>query len=119
MTLDYTRPIQTRNGCPARILATDFEGPNSRTLAVAITTKDYGERLGIRFENGHISRHGTDPLDIINVPQKHTRWVNVYPSKHHGPLLGDGYPSRQKADEAASLDRVACIKVEFTEGEGL
>ena len=49
-------------------------------------------------------------VDIENVPEKLVRWVNVYP---------DAHPSKKDADHCAAADRIACIRIEFEEGEGL
>lgn len=47
-------------------------------------------------------------------PEKHTAWVNVYDD-----VIGLSYETREMADEAYCYDRTACIKIEWTEGEGL
>lgn len=47
------------------------------------------------------------------IPVKHTAWVNVYRYPHR---------TKEDADYAASIcntDRIACLKVEFEEGEGM
>jgi hypothetical protein len=66
-------------------------------------------------------------LDIItkqplvrNVPEKHKGWINIYPSEcaYVGVLLAM-YNTREGADAGAMPQRIACIQVEYTEGEGL
>jgi len=47
-------------------------------------------------------------------PEKQTRWVNIYA---HG--LATHVATKALADDVSSLQRIACIKVEFEEGEGL
>ena len=43
-----------------------------------------------------------------------TRWFNIYDD-------GDGttYETRKEADESAANDRIACIEIKYTKGEGL
>lgn len=50
--------------------------------------------------------------------EKKKGWVNIQPSigSFH---LGYIYPSRSIADSAASSGRVACIEIEYYEGQGL
>lgn len=52
---------------------------------------------------------------LTMAPKKHVRWVNLYPNKKS---LCD-HASRELADECACSDRIACLRIEFTEGEGL
>lgn len=71
MTLDITKPVQTRDGRPARILADDFNGSK---LVVAITNNK-GTSMQTEFisycnkKGEHIPYRNCD-LDIINVPKK-------------------------------------------------
>ena len=45
-------------------------------------------------------------------------WVNIYRS-HSGYIDIGSHESRESADRYAAPDRLACIRVEFKEGEGL
>ena len=45
-------------------------------------------------------------------PQKLKMWVNVYKTIF-------GYSTKDEANERAAPDRIACIEIEFEEGEGL
>lgn len=47
-------------------------------------------------------------------PKKRTMWINVYRSS-----CGSAYATREEADMHAETGRTACLKIEFTEGEGL
>ena len=40
--------------------------------------------------------------------QKKEMWVNVYPEGE-----GFGYPTKEKADQVASSDRIACVRLEY------
>jgi len=54
--------------------------------------------------------HGGCGAALVNTPIKHKRWVNIYPSTVHA--------TREEADSGAARNRIACIEVEFEEGEG-
>lgn len=62
-----------------------------------------------------ISRQGT--------AMKHTRWVNFYPpcegESPRFPWRTTSWFTRELADKNAKRGRLACIKVEFTAGDGL
>jgi len=53
--------------------------------------------------------------DVENVPEKITRWVNFYKNGRDGGV----HPTKVDADRCATANRIACIRVEFEEGEGL
>ena len=48
-------------------------------------------------------------------PQKLKRWVNMYA----GISACSGHPTKEDADNGATPDRIACIEIEFEEGDGL
>lgn len=108
--------VQTRDGRTARLLCTDRSAGNP---IVALIKEGASENVQTYPMSG-ISNHDHS-YDLINVPQKHEGWINVYPGPinvYPGP--GSGlHNSKEKADGAAASHRIACIKVEFTEGEGL
>jgi hypothetical protein len=55
----------------------------------------------------------------VNVPKKHEVWINFYDDDGEGDYDSYSYSSRAIADESADSNRIACVRVEFTEGEGL
>jgi hypothetical protein len=53
--------------------------------------------------------------DLLNLPQQHTLWVNVYEKVCGFEFYTHGsYSSEANADRFASADRVACVPVKFT-----
>ncbi len=80
--IDWTKPIQTRDGRTARVLATDIE--DRRPVVVAVISKfSLAEVVTCRYLNGKItSASGGRPqhTDIINVPAKlmsYAEWWNT------------------------------------------
>ena len=47
-------------------------------------------------------------------PEKVVQWLNIYRDGHNTP-----YATKYKCDRQANTDRIACIRIEYTEGEGL
>jgi hypothetical protein len=58
---------------------------------------------------------GDHPYDLIDVPVKHEAWMNIY-SKYGGSAP---HKTKADADRQAMAGRIACIRVEYEEGEGL
>lgn len=53
-------------------------------------------------------------FDLENVPEKIVRWINLYQNRHT-----TDYKTKELEDIQAAKDRIACIRIEFEEGEGL
>lgn len=57
-------------------------------------------------------------LDLVNIPEPKRSgevWVNIYPGGIAHYVCG----TRLEADQAAADTRIACVRVPWTEGEGL
>ena len=114
--IDINKKYRTRDGREVRIYSTDTERAKKEVHG-AIKDKD-GWYMLAWSKNGIFSNVDRN-LDLIEVPHRHKRtmWINVY-SEEWDYCTAD---SKEDADENASNDRIACIKVEldFEEGEGL
>ena len=115
--IDKSKTYKTRDGREVRIYATD--GRAVYPIHGAIL-QEHGWQQSCWAVDGlySISSSGNHSGDLIEVRPRHKRtvWVNVYPSS----MVGD-HTTREKADNRASSERIACIKVEldFEEGKGL
>jgi hypothetical protein len=112
--LDLTKPVQTRDGRPVRIYATDGYGVFS--IHGAIDT-------GAGFELAQWSSDGrslayTPQYTLVNVPVKHMGWFNVY-REGNSFVLGSHRPVHLKTHLPHVPSRIAVVKLEFTEGDGL
>lgn len=105
--IDINKQYRTRDGREVRLLMVDAGGncPVIGAFKRADGTWSSCEWPAIG------KYHALSDLDLIEVKPKHVRWVNYYPGCHH--------PSRESADRNAGSARIACIRVEFEEGEGL
>lgn len=65
--------------------------------------------------------HGRGRLDIELRPRKQKGWVNIYDDPPTTNLVWQIYPTKQEAEEGKypRYKRLACIEIEFTEGDGL
>jgi len=70
MPFDPKKPVQTRDGRKARILATDLLGVHP--IAVAIRESNY-EIIEERYADGTTKRYPGDDDDLVNVPEMETK----------------------------------------------
>jgi hypothetical protein len=119
--VDWSKPLQTRDGRKARLLGV-IKCDNSEasgTHVVASMLDDSAESVDIVFTNGRSYSPAKDSDDdIINAPERIKRevWLNVY---QHSEYYG--YDSKDEADDCAMQTRVACVRVQIDceKGEGL
>lgn len=107
---DPTKPVQTRDGRPARIIATDAEG--TYPIVALIVGRTGTESPHTYMLNGawHKRSH-SGAQDLINIPEKREVWVNVYPDFY------SVHPTRQVADDSALKDRISRTKHTIMEGQ--
>ena len=120
---DATKPVQRRDGCKAEIVRDDL---NSKYPIVAVITLVDGRQEAVSYTatgKWIASSRRDETSDLINVPVQHERWVNFY---KYGPRdeisVGGGTYASHAVAKAASGGGpfcIACVRVEFTEGDGL
>src|SRR3990167_4901835 len=119
MNIDMNKKYKTRNGMDVRILCTDkIHAPSVVGLVLLPSGK---ESLGLWHSDGAVHSQGIEsPDDLIEVKEKRVLWINIYKSKI-GPneILSFSYSTKNDADESASTNRIACVKVEYENGDGL
>lgn len=112
MTVDWTKPIQTKSGISARVLTTNLKG--RAPIAVAVTRQGYlgdEESVYAVTAEGHLHLDSTySPVDIINAPEPKIDEV-VYVNIHEEDRL------HVNKTEFAARGRVAvkCRLVEIAE----
>ena len=121
--IDFTKPLRVK-GCSAlgvRVVDSEFVTRHGHELLalVVITERDGVERVAVFGADGIecdlTGMIAKEPVTLENVPEKHVRYFNVY-------IYGDGEISRLKesrarADAVAGNGRIACVRVEFEEGQ--
>lgn len=106
---DPTKPVQTRDGRPARIICTDrnhIDGPIV-ALITAQTRGHEGEELIQSFyENGYYRPYPFSPhsIDLVNIPERTEKFLKVY--------SGETFGRMHKSLEAAK----ACEKIREPDG---
>ncbi len=117
--IDWNKPVQTKDGQKVRVLCKD--GPNYLWPVIGLVAgKEHPDRWNAL--GAHDNPYGWDNLGLINVPEKHELWVNVWRGPD-GTILLFNFLSRKDADTDAGLTGrgtlIARIHREFHEGEGL
>jgi hypothetical protein len=80
---DPTKPVQTRDGRPARILAQDLVHPNY-TYVAAIMREDGCESAIVLNQYGRQWAGVERPSDLINIPERVTKYLNLYKNNGGG-----------------------------------
>jgi len=103
---------RTRDGRRAWVYATN--GVNGYPLIGAIEVIDGGLLSEVWEAGGHI-RATSGPKNNDLMPPKLVRYFNIY---RDGVMIsGFGFSSRTVADQHAGAERIACIRIEFEEGQ--
>jgi hypothetical protein len=73
--IDWTKPIETVDGLPARVISTNYKGYNALPLYVVQIEGRHFSHIGYYKEDGN--PHTTCDR-ICNVRVKREGWVNIY-----------------------------------------
>ena len=107
--LDLTKPVQTRDGHPVRILCTDRKGSSN----VVVGLVDRGDNVEVTMswtEDGLYAVGGNSRNDLINVPPKPVKYyVNVYRNMNG---ITTGAPNPDKPISTTSNDFIKTIEFE-------
>lgn len=110
--LDLTKPLQTCKGERAELIYDGLPGPYS---LVVVVHHDDGDRTMRTYRLDGVYHCDEDsPENLRNIPKRGEFWVNIYPDDSRC-----SHRTRERADEYARSDRIACVRVEYAEGEGL
>lgn len=109
--LDFSKPIRTKAGLNVTILKTDLK--QIRPVVGILHTRNGDEVLLMWHKNGKVHLDRTNADDLENYEPVHRRWINIYRNGPH-------YETKEKAlSKAISANLIACIPIEFKEGDGL
>lgn len=119
---DPTKPAQTRDGRPARILATDLKSPMPILAAIPHPVMPAQESAVAVFPSGQFSLNSKGPTDLVNVPEVTVEYLNVYPN---GVLNNDDsstklfgpFPTQRRAANGLSTNKHG-FTIEITRTDG-
>lgn len=113
LKLEVGKKYRTRGGDEVEILRTDVRG--TKPVVGIITYADASQSVSDWDACGFWWTAGPgSSLDLISkIKPKRVVWLNVYPGEDGGYY----YDSRAEADRQATPYRIACIRVEFEDGQ--
>jgi hypothetical protein len=106
--LDVTKPLRSKTSKePITLIAINGRGgyPNIGYVGSSSQLVEWDE-YGNALEWPHADQ-------IENTPNKKTGYMNIYPQE----VAYGAYSTRKQADHAAQRTRIACVKVEYEEGQ--
>lgn len=121
--LDFSKPVQLREGLPVRIYCTDAKG--SRPIHGSYRSPSGIDYMLSWYADGKYSEYeGPSELDLVQLPVrlKGEFWVNLYRRSDGNVYTGSVHAFKKYADTPhVCAGRLACIKVSYdvAEGEGL
>lgn len=102
--IDWTKPVRTKKDhVPLRVLCTDRPGQNA-----VVCMRPDGTILTYNYLGGILA--GGEPW-VENVSEKNVRYVNFYEAS------AMAHVTRDTANRLAGRDRIACVRVEYEEGQ--
>lgn len=106
--IDWSKPIRFDKH-PARLLGEINDDEHPYVVAI-----DFGGYEEITKANKYGCTYEFKG-SIVNCPRKYVRWINMYPDNR----IVRWHKTKEHADKRTAHGRIACVKVEFEEGEGL
>ena len=109
---DPNKPCRTRNGLSVRILTEQVEGDKP---LICVLSTEAGKPWGVRLYpmDGRVLGTEEHARDLVNLPEKVVRWVNVYLDKEPDGYGGQFHRTEDEANSIAGPRRIACVRVEF------
>ncbi len=106
MSIDWSKPIETVNGHPARMISTDYRLGSEILVTIQIEYNN-GSRTAHYHQNGKPAVGGPA---IRNRKVKREGWINIYPNNHTGIII---YPTEEDAGKSSL--KIATVKIEWEE----
>lgn len=85
-TFDPTKPVQTRDGRPARIICTNMKG-GAETIVSLVTGQRGKETPYTHYTDGRYLDSGTDSDDLVNVPDAHEAVIAWLRDRKNSPYM--------------------------------
>jgi len=123
MTFDPTKPVQTIDGRKARIICTDRRHSSGTTIVALVESSAAlpGEEVMRSYFASGRQRHDVPgPHDLINVPEEHEIWLNVFHDDAREIYKVSVHQEHDAAYVCRGVGRIACLgPIKFKVGEGL
>ena len=116
--ISMDKKYRTRDGREVKLLMVDAGG--FEPVLGAYRVGDLGWMpIGWKADGFYYCPDDPSDYDLIEAKPRHVWWMNIYRCSDDVFVFEPGASTQEEAHEQASSDRIACIRVEFEEGEGL
>lgn len=106
--LDLTKPVQTKDGRPVRLLCADAK--KTQPIVGLVQNKDGTETLRCWSADGSwLLDDKATPKDLINSHEKRMAWVNVYPE----PDCDQLHYTKKSAERGRAGRCIATVEVQY------
>ena len=106
MTIDFSKPITTRDGRAVRILCSDFPHHIYKVVGYIVGSNDLRQ-----WPLDGMTRDYGQSHDLINPPVKRRGWVNISLGAHGGYACGTVWDTQLEAKQAADTRTVATVQL--------
>lgn len=113
--IDLNKKYQTRDGREVRLFMVDGGGEYPIVGAYKDGKADKWTPDNWASDGRWLTDHSD--TDLVPVPEKRVGYVNVRRLPSGEIWLGAEHPTRASADKKAGEYRIACIRIEYTEGQ--
>ncbi len=105
--IDFTKPVQTREGRAVRILCVD--GPGEQPIAGYVAGDNHPSAWST---NGHyyLNQSGPRDSDLVNVAVKRRGWVNLF-RDHSDVYVSTVFPDKELALRARTAETIATVEL--------
>lgn len=120
---DPTKPVQTRDGRAARILATDFKGNYPIIAAISQENREY---IDLYETSGKVSFFDGGGSDLVNIPEVTHKYINVYDpasvfqtaeDEEGNPVFSLAYLSANPDGRHINPNAIGHLKLTYEDGE--
>jgi hypothetical protein len=110
MSIDWSKPIQTRAGRPARVICAD-RADALRPVVVLIRGESGDELVASVTRAGtYRTTSAPDGADIINVPEPVEYWTNIYQTSNGAHFNSPLFTSAAVAAQGAAAHSSKCLR---------
>lgn len=114
-SFDPTKPVETRNGRKARIVCSDMKSKYKQIVALVYDLSTDEEFVHWYRPDGHFLTSGVEhQLDLVNVPERTIRYVNLHRKNSLADSLTQNVAVRPKPYFVDGFD---AIKLTYEDGK--
>lgn len=109
MSIDFTKPLQTRDGRKVQLLCTDKVGTS---YPVVVWLEDIKGTASYTLEGVNVIGEESD-IDLMNVPEEVTvdAWVNVYPPIKESTTSTFGFTYNTKENAVKNRADISAVTI--------